>query len=105
MPDPHDGEEKRGRHEDGARHAPLAEGVDHEELEPREIGAEEDADEGDEQAEERPTLALEQRRQQQPRVAGEPEHSNRYTQYLGVAARLDRFAASSARQADGRYSP
>jgi hypothetical protein len=57
-PDPESGKEERTRHQDGARHAPLADGLYHEELEPGEVAAEKDAHEGDEQAEEDHALAL-----------------------------------------------
>jgi hypothetical protein len=72
LTDPDYGENEGSRHESGARHAPLADGVDHEELEVREVGAEEDADEGDEQAEQHPALAPEKGCQKQSRVTAHP---------------------------------
>src|SRR3954468_214721 len=66
------GDTQRQRHDNRAPHAPLADRVDHEERQVRQVGTEANPDQGGEEPADPPRVARPERRHQQDDVAEDP---------------------------------
>src|SRR5436190_8930363 len=102
---PRRGDRQRESHQNGARYTPLADGVDHEQLEIGQIGAEAEADQREQKAAKAPSVARHDRRDEQCHVADDPDHGDVDPGEMRVVALRDGLAAVPAGQALRSPSP
>src|SRR5262245_1755099 len=93
---------QRERHQDRAGDAPLADRVDHEQLQIGQVEAEAETDQRREEAAEAARVTREGGRGEQQRVAEDPDDGNVDAREIRILAVGDRLTAASARQALGR---
>src|SRR5260221_13577482 len=93
------------RHQDGARHAPLADRFDLEQLQVGEVDAVTESDQGKAEAAHPRRIAAQQRRNQQQHIAGDAEGRDVDPEQMGVGAVGDGLTAAAAGEADRRPAP
>src|SRR5919109_4228966 len=87
-------------HQHGAGRAPLTDGIDLEQFDPRQVRAEAEPDEREQGAGHAPRLATDRERGEDQRVADQAEQRDRHARELGVARVLHPLAAPTAARAE-----